>query len=75
MPKRRGSSHVEAAMPRSPLDEELATVTKRRTDCVDLLVRCLIEIDTLTNRITVLLDRKLGAETPLETTQEMPPIA
>ena len=62
-------------MPRSPLDEELATVTKRRTDCVDLLVRCLIEIDTLTNRITVLLDRKLGAETPLEITQEMPPIA
>lgn len=41
-----------------PVDDELRQVLHRREQALDLLVRSLIEIDTLTDRIDVLLDRK-----------------
>lgn len=45
-------------MPRAEVDDQLAAATKRRAQAVDLLIRSLIEIDTLSNRIDTLLDRK-----------------
>lgn len=40
------------------IDEQLTAATERRALCLDLLVRSLIEIDTLTERIDVLLVRR-----------------
>ncbi len=41
------------------LDEQLDAAYHRRENCMDLLVQMLIQIDGATNRIDVLLDRKL----------------
>ncbi len=38
---------------------ELLVIHKRREQAIDLLIRCLIEIDTTTTRADVLLDRAL----------------
>lgn len=40
------------------IDEQLAAAVLRRENALDLLVRSLIEIDTQTERIDVLLERK-----------------
>lgn len=42
----------------SDVDEELRVARERRERAIDLLIRSLIEIDTLTARMDVLLDRK-----------------
>ena len=41
-----------------PIDEQLVTVRASREEKIDLLVQTLIAIDTLTDRLDVLLDRK-----------------
>lgn len=41
-----------------PIDEQLHEIAERRANCLDLLCRCLIELDTLSTRADVLLDRK-----------------
>ena len=45
--------------PPESLDLQLRAAYERRENAVDLCVRALIEIDTLTERIDVLLDRKI----------------
>ena len=60
----------------SPIDEQLAEVIKRREQALDLLMRALIEIDTCTDRINGLLDRRtagLGMD-PGPPTEELPPV-
>lgn len=47
------------------LDEQLAEVTKRRDNCLDLLCRALIEIDSCSQRIDVLLDRRTTGDGPI----------
>jgi hypothetical protein len=43
------------------VDEQLTAAIERRDRALDLLVRSLIEIDTLTTRIDELLERKTAA--------------
>lgn len=40
------------------IDEQLTAAVRRRENALDLLVRSLIEIDALSERIDVLLERK-----------------
>jgi hypothetical protein len=42
------------------VDEQLTAVQERREAVLDLLCRCLIELDTLATRADVLLDRRLA---------------
>lgn len=42
------------------IDAELAVIQQRRDQALDLLIRCLIELDTTSNRADVLLDRRLA---------------
>jgi len=45
------------------IDAQLAELSRRRTQCVDLLARCMTEIATIDSRADVLLDRRnLDAE-------------
>lgn len=44
----------------SDIDAQLAMVQQRRDQALDLLIRCLIELDTTSNRADVLLDRRLA---------------
>lgn len=60
--------------PVPPIDVQLAALAARKADLVDQLVHCLVEIDTLSIRADVLLDRKTNPETPAERTQEMPAV-
>lgn len=46
----------------SLLDDQLAEVSERRARCLDLLARCLIEIDSCSQRLDILLDRKLAGD-------------
>lgn len=48
-------------MTRISIDDQLEAARVRRERACDLLIRSLIEIDTLTNRIDVLLERKADA--------------
>jgi hypothetical protein len=45
---------------RQPADDDLRQVLARREQALDLLVRALIEIDTLTTRVDVLLARRFN---------------
>jgi hypothetical protein len=45
-----------------PIDEELAEVVQRRTDAVDRLITALIDVDTCTRRMDVLLDRRMSGD-------------
>jgi hypothetical protein len=40
------------------VDDQLTAALARREQALDLLVRSLVEIDTLSDRIDVLLDRR-----------------
>jgi hypothetical protein len=45
------------------IDAQLAELASRRANCLDLLVRCLIDIAAMDTRADVLLDRRnLDAE-------------
>jgi hypothetical protein len=48
------------------VDDQLRAAQKRREQALDLLIRSLIEIDTLTDRIDVLLDRKQAATSDID---------
>jgi hypothetical protein len=58
----------------SPIDQQLADVRARREQALDLLVRSLVEIDTCTTRIDVLLDRRANLLDPGPPTEELPPV-
>lgn len=47
------------------LDEQLHAAAERRATALDLLVRALVEIDTLSSRIDVLLERRACGAGPL----------
>lgn len=48
--------------PRTDIDVQLSAAVNRRSDLIDLLWQCLIDIDTVTKRIDVLLKRRFDGE-------------
>lgn len=45
------------------IDKQIKTASDKRADAIDQLITALIEVDTLTQRLDVLLDRRTEATT------------